>query len=168
MTCVPAVSVLYLCSGDEPHTLPASSQLSWRHRWGFLRWGWCRGSWERCCRACGPLRGPTEREPPSGLRVSCRADHWERWLSCNRAAGAKEDRRKLEGCRSFRKKCGCMCHYKKVFSPLPVCLNTLEHPAGCCLQGSPASQTPTAPKIMLGIFTFTFTRKDLVLRSTCE
>jgi len=92
-----------------PRTPPASSECSWRRRWGFLRWGWCRGSWGRCCRAFGPRRGPTETKPPSGRQVSCRADRWGRWSSCNRAAGAagrREGHRRPSYCTCV---CVCMC-----------------------------------------------------------
>lgn len=81
-----------------PRRLPASSEASWRRRWGFLRWGWCTGSWEQCCQGCGPLMGPTVTKPPSGPQESYRADRWERWLNYNRAAGAvNEKRRRGEG-----------------------------------------------------------------------
>lgn len=67
-----------------PHTLPASSEWSWRRRWGSLHWGWCREPWGRCCRAGGPGPGPTWTGSPAGLMGSCHADRWERWSSCSR------------------------------------------------------------------------------------
>ena len=131
---------------DKPRTLPASSASSWRHRWGFLRWGWCRGSWGRCCRACGPLRGPSETKPPSGPQGSCRADRWRRLLSCNPEAGAKKQEGKRVTAAGVT--VGVWSHKdtKHFHSPLLMCLNRWEHPAGRCLQGWPASQTARKPQ----------------------
>lgn len=133
----------HFVEGHQPRTHPSSSPASWRRRWGFLRWGWCRGSLERCCPACGPLKGPTGTEPPSGQQGSCRADRWWRLLSCSREAGAAEClvvnvTRVDNFVTQWEKK----TDKRRKHSLLRACQNTWAHRAKRCLRGWPASQTP--------------------------